>query len=158
VALAVPAGANAACPRQEFSWTQRLDAADAAVVGRVVAARAGEIKGLRQRLLTIDVDQNVKGDLPKEIVVWSPSGTTCDLTPKLHRDIGLLLTRSPGGRWVATGASVVDPGRLSATGGEPRGGGIKVVVGVVILGLVVLWALSRLRRGIRPELPGGPRP
>ncbi len=35
---------------------------------------------------------------------------------------------------------------------------IKVVVGFVILGLVVLWALRRLRRGTRPELPGAPQP
>jgi hypothetical protein len=35
---------------------------------------------------------------------------------------------------------------------------IKVVIGFLILGVVVLWALRRLRRGARPELPGAPRP
>jgi hypothetical protein len=151
-------GAQAACPRQqEFSLSQRLDAADAAVVGRVISVRAGELRGAPQRLLTLDVDQHVKGDVAKEIVVWSPSGTTCDLTPAMNKAIGLFLTRSPEGMWVASGASLVNPGRLVVTGGEPKGGAIKVVVGVVILGLVLLWALRRLRRGARPDLPGGPR-
>ena len=45
---------------------------------------------------------------------------------------------------------------LVAEGGEPRGGVIKVVVGIAILGLVILWALRRLKRGARPDLPGAP--
>jgi MYXO-CTERM domain-containing protein len=122
----------------------------------VVAVRTGELRGLRQRLLTIDVDQHVKGALPKEIVVWTPSGTSCDLSPKPHKAIGLFLTRSPDGRWVATAASRVNPGELVVTGGEPRGGSIKIVVGLVFLVIVLLWALSRRRRGVRPELPGPP--
>jgi len=138
--------------------TQRLDAADAAVVGRVVGVRTVERKGLAQRVLTVAVDQNVKGGIGTQIAVWSPSGSGCDLRPPAHTDIGLLLTRSTDGRWVATGASRVDPGELTAAGGEPRGSSIKVVVGVVFLALVLFWALSRRRRGIRPELPGGPRP
>jgi len=136
---------------------ERLSAADAALVGRVISVRRAERGGVAQRVLTIDVDQNVKGGIPKHVVVWSPSGTGCDLKPKLNTDIGLLLTRSPDGRWVASRASLADPGRLVATGGEPRGGRIKVVVGGVLLAIVVLWALSRRRRGIRPQLPGGPR-
>jgi hypothetical protein len=156
--LVLAGGAQAACPQQEFSLSQRLDAADAAVVGRVVAVRAAELEGLPQRLVTIHVDQHVKGDLPKQIVVWSPSGTTCDLMPKANEAIGLLLTRSPAGNLVASGASLVPPGPLIAEGGEPRGGVIKVAVGLVILALVLLWALRRLRKGTRPDLPGAPRP
>ena len=120
--------------------------------------RTADLRGLPQRVLTIEVDQNVKGGLPKRVVVWSPSGTGCDLAPKLDTDIGLLLVRSPDGRWVATRASLANPGRLVVIAGEPRGGAIKVVVGLVLLALVVLWALSRRRRGVRPELPGGPQP
>jgi len=33
-----------------------------------------------------------------------------------------------------------------------------VGIGIVILGLVLLWALRRLKRGARPELPGAPEP
>jgi hypothetical protein len=137
---------------------QRLADADAAVVGRVVAVRQRELEGLPQRVLTIDVDQNVKGGPPKTIAVWTPWGTDCDLTVTPHEDIGLFLTRAPDGRWVATGASLANPGRLVVIAGEPKGSGIKVVVGLVFLGIVLVWALSRRRRGVRPELPGAPRP
>lgn len=116
----------------------------------------GELKGAPQRLLTLEVDQHIKGDVAKRIVVRSPSGTDCDLTPAPNRAIGLLLTRSPDGAWVASGASIVDPGRLVAAGGEPRGGAIKVVIGLGILAIVLSWALRRRRRGARPQLPGGP--
>ena len=76
----------------------------------------------------------------------------------LRKEIGLLLTRSPDGTWLASACSVVEPGPLAATGGEPRGGVIKVGIGIVILGLVLLWALRRLRKGSRPSLPGAPEP
>ena len=33
-----------------------------------------------------------------------------------------------------------------------------LVHGIVILGLVLLWALRRLRKGSRPDLPGAPEP
>jgi len=69
-----------------------------------------------------------------------------------------LLTRAPDGGWLGTACSVVAPGQLVAEGGEPRGGVIKVGIGIVILGLVLLWALRRLRRGARPDLPGAPGP
>jgi MYXO-CTERM domain-containing protein len=43
-------------------------------------------------------------------------------------------------------------------GGEPRGGVIKVVLGIAILALVLSWALRRKARGTRPRLPGAPEP
>ena len=90
------------------------------------------------------------------IVVRSPSGSDCDLLVARDEPIGLLLIRAPDGAWLGTACSVVGPGQLVAEGGEPRGGVIKVGIGLVILGLVILWALRRLRRGARPELPGSP--
>jgi flagellar biogenesis protein FliO len=35
---------------------------------------------------------------------------------------------------------------------------IKVGIGILILILVLTWALRRLRKGTRPDLPGAPRP
>jgi len=128
----------------------------AAIVGRVVAERTGQTKGQPLRLLTIEVDQRVKGDASGTLEVRSPSGSDCDLLIPRDEQIGLLLTRAPDGGWLGTECSVVAPGQLVAEGGEPRGGVIKVGVGIVILGLVLLWALRRLRRGARPELPGAP--
>ncbi len=81
--------------------------------------------------------------LPKEIVVRSPLGTDCDLLTPKRESVGLLLTRAPDGVLVGTACSIVAPGALVVVGGEPRGGVIKVVVGLLILGLVLLWSRRR---------------
>ena len=135
---------------------ERLDDADAAVVGRVVAERQGELNGLPQLYLTVAVEQRVKGDVARTLELRSPSGTDCDVEVPRDESVGLLLTSAPGGAWLATACSVVNPGQLVVEGGEPRGGPIKVAIGVVVLGLVLLWALRRLRKGSRPDLPGAP--
>jgi hypothetical protein len=135
---------------------ERLDDADAAVVGRVVSERPGELNGAPQLFLTVEVEQRVKGDLGRSLDVRSPSGTDCDVEVPRDRSIGLLLTRGAGGAWIATACSVVNPGQLVVEGGEPRGGVIKVGVGIVILVLVLLFARRRLRKGSRPSLPGAP--
>jgi HAMP domain-containing protein len=147
-----------ACVCVEGPLRDRLDDADAAAVGRIVAEEAGEVEGAPQSFLTFEVDQRVKGDLDKTIVVRSPSGTSCDLRVRTDEVVGLLLTTAPDGAWLASLCSIVDPGELTVVGGEPRGGPIKVAIGVVILGLVLLLALVRLRRGSRPQLPGPPPP
>ncbi|HXG76824.1 MAG TPA: hypothetical protein VNJ53_09655 [Gaiellaceae bacterium] len=136
-----------------------MDAADAAVVGRVVEARAGELRGAPVRLLTVEVDQRVKGrGLDDPLVVRSPARTDCDLDVPERVAVGLLLELAPDGAWLGTACSVVEAGALVAAGGEPRGGPIKVALGLVILALVLAWAVLRLRRGTRPQLPGPPRP
>ena len=111
-----------------------------------------------QRVLTFEVEQRVKGDVDDTIEVRSPSETDCDLDVEERRTVGLLLTRTPDGDLYGTACSVVDAGALVAEGGEPRGGPIKVVIGIVILAMVLLFAFHRLRRGSRPELPGAPGP
>jgi hypothetical protein len=153
--LASPA---AACVCADTPLSQRFDAADAAVVGSIVAERDGEVNGAAVTLLTVDVDQRVKGDVGGTLEVRSPSGSDCDVTVPMNKVIGLLLVRAPDGAWLASACSVVEPGPLVAEGGEPRGGPIKVVLGIVILALVLLWALRRLRKGARPDLPGAPEP
>ncbi len=160
--LASPA---AACVCADAPLSERLDDADAAVVG-VVRSVTEPDTDVPMRLVTFDVEQRVKGDVEGEvqgidarrIFVRTPLGTDCDLTIESGTTTGLLLTRLPEGGWYATACSVVSPGRLVAEGGEPRGGVIKVGVGIAILGLVLLWALRRLRRGARPDLPGAPEP
>jgi hypothetical protein len=153
--LASPA---AACKCTDTPLSERLDDSDAAVVGAVVSERKGELRGAPQLVLTVDVEQHVKGDLPRVLEIRSPSGTDCDVDVPLDKTVGLLLTRGPRETWLATACSVVDAGLLVAAGGEPRGGVIKVGIGLVVLALVLLWALLRLRKGARPNLPGAPRP
>ena len=98
----------------------------------------------------------MKGDIGREIEIRTPSGTDCDVDVPRDESVGLLLTRGSDDAWLATACSVVNPGQLVVEGGEPRGGPIKVAVGAVILGLVLFWALRRLRKGSRPDLPGAP--
>lgn len=153
--FAVPAGA---CVCIDAPLSERLDDADAAVIGRVVAERQAEVRGEPVRLLSVEVDQRVKGDVERTLEVRSPSGSDCDVVVPKDEAIGLLLMRAPDGAWLASACSVVEPGPLVAEGGEPRGGPIKVVIGAVILVIVLLWALRRLRKGARPDLPGAPEP
>ena len=98
----------------------------------------------------------MKGDVERTLEIRAPSGSDCDVEVPRAEPVGLLLTRAADGVWLATACSVVDPGQLVVEGGEPRGGPIKVAIGVVILALVLLWALRRQRRGARPDLPGAP--
>jgi hypothetical protein len=138
--------------------SQRLDESDAAVVGRIVAERPGEVKGAPVTLLTVEVDQRVKGKVENTIQVRSPRHSDCDVEAPMNQTIGLLLTRAPDDAWLASACSVTKPGPLVAAGGEARGGVIKVGIGILILILVLAWAVRRLRKGTRPDLPGAPRP
>lgn len=156
MAVLVAVGDAAACVCSEEPLADRLEQADAAVVARVVGEEDGELNGLPQRFLTIEVDQRVKGGVERTLVVRSPSGTDCDVQIERDRAVGLLLTQAPDGAWLASACSVVDAGALVVVGGEPRGGPIKVVIGIVILGLVLLLSYVRLRRGSRPQLPEPP--
>jgi hypothetical protein len=135
----------------------RLDQADAAVVGRIVGPVDPGAPPAERRL-RVDVEQRVKGDLPRELEILAPAGTDCDLPNRTNRSIGLLFTREPDGTLVGNLCSIANPGRLVVAGGEPRGGAIKVLLGFAILGLVLLWSFRRLKRGARPDLPGAPRP
>ncbi len=118
------------------------------------------------RVMTFDVETRVKGDVPNQvpgsdvrrIFIRVPLDTDCDATVDEGATVGLLLTRQPTGAWYATACSVVPAGQLVTEGGEPRGGPIKVVIGIFVLALVLLWALLRLRRGTRPNIPGAPQP
>jgi hypothetical protein len=162
VALVTLAGATAgeaaACACISVPLKERLDSADAAVAGRVVAERDATVNGDPVGLLTFEVDQRVKGGVGGTVEIRTPSGTDCDADIPRDEPIGLLLTKSPDGAWLATQCSVVSAAALVVEGGEPRGTMIKVAVGLVILGLVLLWAFRRRRKGARPDLPGAPTP
>jgi hypothetical protein len=159
LAALVLAGEAYACACLAQPMEERLDDADAAVIGRVTSDVGWELDGgVAARRLTVAVEQRVKGDLGETVFVVVPSGTDCDVEIELEQTTGLLLTRRPDGQWFASQCSVVTPGELVAAGGEPRGGAIKVVLGVLILGIVLSWALRRKARGTRPDLPGAPEP
>jgi hypothetical protein len=155
---AVAAGEAGACACVSAPLRERLDASDAAVAGRVVGERTTEVRGAPVKVLTFEVEQRVKGGVGGTIEIRTPSGTDCDVEVPRDEPIGFLLTEAPDGAWLATTCSVVSAAALVVEGGEPRGTTIKVVVGLVILGLVLAWALRRRRKGVRPDLPGAPAP
>ena len=150
------AGPASACMCADVPISQRLDESDGALVGRIVAERPGQVEGAPVTILTVEVEARVKGKLESPLHVRSPRGSDCDVAAPMNQTIGLLLSRAPDGTWLASACSVVEPGPLVAAGGEPRGGVIKVGVGIVILALVLLFARRRLRKGARPSLPGAP--
>ncbi len=148
------AGEAQACVCATQPLDERLDDADAAVVARLVEVREAPPR----RTLSFEVDQRVKGDIEERFEIESSARSDCDLDLEEGVPVGLLLMRGPGGEWQGTACSVVGAGDLVAEGGEPRGGGIKIVIGVLILALVLSWALRRKARGTRPRLPGAPEP
>ena len=147
LALALASGATAAtCPAE--TPRARLAAADAAFVGRLygaepVAGRAGQVDYF------FFVDQVVKGDLPRQIVVRSGVGRDA-LGFSLERDVasGVLVERE-GGVWVGGLCGQVTPSQLvEATRDEDvavvNWGGI--AVGVLVLGAGAYFLAREWRR------------
>ena len=142
-ALLVVGGARAVtCPA--IPLEQRLEGADVAFVGRLLSERPAQGQ---QRAYRFTIDQAVKGPVGREVEVHAVRLT--DLGDRrLERDVavGVLASTAHGGSLVSSSCSLVDPAFLLATADEPRGAWIKVVIGVLILGAVLVYSLRRLTR------------
>jgi hypothetical protein len=116
---------------------------DAAFVGRVTAERTV----LGGHVYRFVVDQNVKGPVGREVEVRS-ARPLVDATdaPIVHDEALGVLANLDGAELTTESCLLSDPGTLLATSDEPRGNGIKVVVGLVILALVLAYSVRRLRR------------
>ena len=155
-ALVLPSAARAAsCTTQ--SVKDKLAGADIAFVGRVVAQRPlPQANGLPQFDYVFTVSHAVKGVPPARVTVRSArlvdlSGVP--LTPTFHEDVGVLAGRVKGGRLVTSSCGLADAVTLLDASDTPKGGGIKVVIGLLIAGLVILYSVRRVKkRG------GAPRP
>jgi hypothetical protein len=149
-ALAPPAhAATLHCPRS--SVEARIADADAVFVGRLLSARPSARP--QERFYRFTVDQQVKGPLGAEVEVLAPRLTDARGT-RLARDVAVGVFATLEGATFRTGScSLIDPGTLLATADEPRGGAIKVAIGMVILGVVLAYSVWRLRR--RRSLPLG---
>jgi hypothetical protein len=130
------------CPVSPLA--DRIESADAAFVGRLVSERPSP-DGSR-RVYRFAVDQRVKGPVGQEVELDASRLTDAQGTP-LARDVavGVLATRD-GAAWVTGSCSLTDPGALLSTADEPKGGAIKIVIGLIILALVLAYSLRRLRR------------
>lgn len=148
-AAAGPAGALT-CP--ELSLREKLDGADVAFVGRIVAEPGPGSPLRRYRFV---VDQPVKGGPPREVEVLAASLVDVNDKP-VEPDVavGVLATRT-GGALVTSSCALVDPGGLLAEADEPKGGPIKLVIGVLILLAVVGYSLVRLKRRESRSAAGG---
>jgi hypothetical protein len=140
-ALVVAPGALALdCPN--IPLDDRLAAVDVAFVGRVTAERRTP-NGHEYEFV---VDQNVKGPVGREVDV-SSTERLVDATDKpiVHDEALGVLANLQGARIVTESCLLSDPGTLLSVSDEPRGNGIKVVIGIVILLLVVGYSIRRLR-------------
>jgi hypothetical protein len=115
---------------------------DAAFVGRVTAERA-TADGYVYRFI---VDQNVKGPVGREVEVRSAARLVDAVDKPIVHDeaLGVLASLS-GAELVTESCLLTDPGALLATSDEPRGNGIKVVIGLAILAAVLAYSIRRLR-------------
>ncbi len=134
----------------------KLAAADVAFVGRVVSQRPlQEAKGVPQFDYVFTVSHPVKGAPAGRVTVRAAklvdlSGVA--LTPGFHEDVGVLAGRGKGGTLVASTCSLVDAVTLLDVSDSPKGGLIKVAIGLLIAGSVIGYSILRLkRRGDAPR-------
>jgi hypothetical protein len=151
LALAPAAGAAALeCPA--IPLEERIAEADAAFVGRLVSQRP-EPGG--ERAYRFLVDQRVKGPLGREVELRAPRLTDASGTP-IERDVAIgVLAERDGAAWTTGSCSLTDPGALLAAADEPKGGWIKLLIGLAILAAVLAYSVRRLRRR-QGQLGGGP--
>ena len=130
------------CPNVPLD--ERLRAADAAFVGRVVDERPGSGTGRVYRLV---VDQRVKGPVGREVEVHTAARLVDASDRPVVRDeaLGVLATLE-GATLVTESCLLTDPGALLSVSDEPRGNAIKILIGLVILALVLAYSVRRLRR------------
>ena len=149
VALLAPATAWGGADCFTQSVKQKLEGADVAFVGQVVSVKpvAGNT-GIERFDYGFVVDRSVKGTLGDRTTVRAAQLVDIDnqvVTAGSKVAIGVLATAA-NGRYVTSSCSLVDPGALLGASDEPKGGAIKIVIGVVILGIVLAYSFRRLRR------------
>ena len=146
-AMAVPAQAQAelVCVG---SVSDLLKKADVAFVGTIVSIEPISGHGVPQYAYRFKVEKAAKGDLGSFATVRAAKLVDCNLRP-LTADtkdaVGVLATRSSGGL-VTSEQGLVDPGSLLGAADAPKGGGIKVAIGLVLAAIVVAYSVRRLRK------------
>ena len=150
--ILVPVAGAATCPRS--SVKDKLDGADIAFVGTVAAARpVASSGGIALSDYRFKVLHGVKGEVGTQMTLRAAKLVDIDLQEVEAGSkvpIGVLASRE-NGRLVTSSCSLVDPGSLMGAADEPKGGLIKVAIGIGILGIVLAYALRRLKK--RRQLP-----
>jgi hypothetical protein len=145
VALGTAGGAAAfTCPLTPLQ--DRIDQAQAVFVGRSTGYRPVPGKGIRQRIYTFTIDQEVKGDLPRTVAVRIPV-LPANGGQRVPPDVaaGILMSRVGGG-WYTTRCGITDPGAVLAEVDKPQGNAVRLLIGILILGAVLWYSIRRVRR------------
>jgi hypothetical protein len=152
-AVALPGDARALdCPF--IPLERRLEGADAAFVGELVSQRPLADGG---SLARFEVRQQIRGTGGSEVEVRSEAPLTdAEDRPLTAGTVVGVFAELDGATLTTSSCLLTDPAALLAVSDEPRGGLIKIALGVAFTMLVVGWAIVRRRRGTRPELPGTP--
>jgi len=157
IAVVAPATAAAANCRLTESVKDKLDRAQVAFVGRVVVVtRVPGSSGVPFFDYRFRVDHAVKGLTGTRTTVRATKLVDIDnqvVTPS-NVTIGVLAGRRAGGLLVTSSCALVDPGSLMGASDEPKGGLIKVAIGLRDVGLVVWYSLRRLKRRLSAETQG----
>jgi hypothetical protein len=135
-----------ACSCAAGPISERVDAADAAFVGRLLQVRGATY--------VYDNDRTIKGELGERILVTSArSEAQCGLRrSQADEEVGVLLTRAGSG-WASSLCAQTTAPDLLSVDDEPPGQGIRLAIGVVILLLVLAYSALRLRRRRRAAQP-----
>lgn len=154
-ALLLPSVASAVtCPG---SITDRLHNADVGFAGHLISITPVAANGgIAQFDYRFAIDKAAKGPLGKETTVRAVQLVDLEnrpLTSSYHDTVGVIASPGAGGRLVTTSCGLVDAGSLLGAADAPKGGGIKVLIGLGIAALVTGYSIRRLKkRG------GAPRP
>jgi hypothetical protein len=144
-ALALTGVAQAyTCPQTPLS--ERIAAADGVFVGRSKGFTEVPGAGVPQRLYRFTVDQEVKGNLGREVSVRIPV-SRANGGQVVPGDVaaGILMNRV-GGEWFTTRCGITDPGVVLAEVDKPKGNAVKLLIGIAILGGVLWYSIRRVRR------------
>lgn len=153
-ALVVDEAAALTCP--DVPLPDRYQAAAAAFVGEVVTERAPPVG--EGRIYRFDVKQAAKGSLGTSVELRADAVLVDAQDRRLvtGEDVGVLATLD-GATLTTSSCLLTDPAALLAVADEPRGFGIKLVLGLVLLAAVVGWSARRRRHGQPPRtLPRPP--
>jgi hypothetical protein len=155
--LLAPAGSAESC--LSVSIKDKLEGAQVAFVGQVVSVKpVAQSGGIGIYDYRFDVLRAVKGQLGATATVRAAKLVDIDaqvVAAGSDVAIGVLASRGRG-HLVTSSCSLVDPGSLLGAADEPKGGLIKVAIGLVILGIVLAYSIWRLQR--RRHVEGRVRP
>ena len=151
-ALVFTGGAQAfTCPPTTLS--ERVAAADVVFVGHSVGYTSVPGAGVPQRLYRFNVDQQVKGDVGRTVLVRVPvNAANGGQVIPVQVAAGILASRV-GGTLFATRCDITDPGALLADVDQPKGNAVRLLLGVLFLGGVFAYSFWLLRRRKRESAP-----